>query len=71
MKIAILTGAIILGLFVGLTIGANSAITGAATANCFVNNELCICEKDTCTCGSQTVPQSYCRTENFNNKQPR
>jgi|GEM_PF-4898918 len=69
MKTAILTGAILLGLFVGLIIGIgnNNAITGAATANCFVNNEPCVCEKDYCLCGEQKVPESYCRTENFNN----
>jgi len=34
--------------------------TGAGVLNCYVDDDLCICEEKECLCGSMTVPAEYC-----------
>ena len=60
MKYQSLLIALCLGILIGITIFTQPVIrTGAATLDCYVDNELCKCDAD-CICGNKTVPASYC-----------
>ncbi len=64
MKYNILLVALCLGILIGLTIFVQPetlTITGKATINCYVENELCECNEKECVCGNKTVPAEYCK----------
>jgi len=66
MKFAFLLAIFAIGVLAGFTFAKMDSPTGAATANCFVDNEPCVCKSETCKCGNTTIPSRYCRTENLN-----
>ncbi|MEM3154567.1 MAG: hypothetical protein QW165_03330 [Candidatus Woesearchaeota archaeon] len=64
MKWQILLAALCLGILVGVTMfSGNSASTGTATFDCYVENAPCICNEEKCICGNHTVPAGYCSTK--------
>jgi len=63
MKYQILLAALCLGILVGVTIFTQPearGVTGSATLDCYVENELCKCNSTECLCGNQTVPAEQC-----------
>ncbi len=66
MKLTFFLAIFAIGVLAGFTFANMNSPTGAATANCFVDNEPCLCEGGICQCGNTTIPATYCRTENLN-----
>lgn len=65
MKYQILLAALCLGILVGVTIFTPEAkVTGSASLNCYVENELCECSTTECICGNQTVEADHCKSLN-------
>ncbi|MBS3147784.1 hypothetical protein J4219_02785 [Candidatus Woesearchaeota archaeon] len=58
MNWRILLFAFILGIVVGFSFIRPHA-TGAVVT-CFAENEPCVCDTTTCSCGNQTLPAEYC-----------
>ena len=54
--------------FIGVLIGiivfsqpsVKETITGRAIEDCYVENELCECNKEECICGNRTVSRNEC-----------
>ena len=61
MKYKMLIFIFCIGILVGITIFApkTNTITGSATENCYVENQLCECGEKECVCGNKTVPADY------------
>jgi len=58
MKYRILIVIFLVGVVLGLAIFQPTQ-TGAGVVDCYVENELCICQEE-CLCGDVTVPLEYC-----------
>lgn len=50
----------IVGLVLGFALFFESPPTGAAI-HCFLDNEPCACEGDSCVCGNTSIDAAYCR----------
>jgi len=64
MKARIFLVIFLIGVLVGVTVfsqpSIKEAITGKAIDDCYVENQLCDCNKEECVCGNQTVAIDYC-----------
>lgn len=60
MNLKFLALLFILGVLAGFFMFNQPTTTGAATFDCYVENELCDCGPTECVCGDVTVPEEYC-----------
>ena len=66
MNYRILLTAFCLGILIGVTIFASPTITGQATEDCYLNNQLCECQESICNCGDRTISAEYCQQASAN-----
>lgn len=64
MKARIFLAIFLIGVLAGVMIfsqpSIKDAITGKAIEDCYVENELCKCNKEECVCGNQIVAKDAC-----------
>jgi len=64
MKARIFLAIFLVGVVVGVMVfsqpSIKEAITGKIIDSCYVENELCSCNKEECICGNHTVSKDEC-----------
>lgn len=50
----------IIGVLLGIMAFSSPASTGAATFDCYYENDLCDCGTEECVCGETVMPADYC-----------